>query len=333
MKIMFWNVENLFDIYPNPDKEDSEYTPQGTKRWTYFKFRQKCNNIAKGIINASNITPASIIALCEVENDSCMEFLTKRTPLKSIGYKYYITSSPDVRGINIAMIYDPLLFSPISIKEYEIPIEGTTTRNILYCAGINLQNDTLDLIFCHLPSRRGGVKSSDKNREAAYLKIRELSDSIFALRRLANIIIMGDMNDTPLSKTQKFALKTEKPSCPIYSDLLYNISFIPNLKHDQSFNYLKDSEISKKIHYTQKGIKGTYRFQGKWEILDQTIASGNLIAPDSKLKIVDAYIFCAPYMLLKESKYPGYRPYSSYYGFKYSGGISDHLPIMIELSD
>lgn len=331
-KIIFWNVENLFDISDNPEKDDGEYTPGKGRYWSFSKYRKKCCDIAQTIICASASNPPAVIGLCEIENDSCVEMITKRSPVKSMHYKYYITDSPDNRGINIAMIWDPFLFSPFAIKEFCVPLEEGTTRNILYSGGIILSGDTLDLIFCHLPSRRGGVAVSDKNRASAYHVINNITDSLTRKRKIPNIVIMGDMNDSPLSATQKSGLKAGRIEKDILNTSLYNLSCEPEIRTLLS-SMDKNKETADKIKYMGRKIKGTYRYQGKWEILDQIIVSGSLISTSSTLTIKNSYIFCAPFMLVKEEKYGGFRPLSTYYGYKYTGGISDHLPIIAEIGD
>ncbi|MGM0498283.1 MAG: endonuclease, partial [Bacteroidota bacterium] len=37
------------------------------------------------------------------------------------------------------------------------------------------------------------------------------------------------------------------------------------------------------------------------------------------------------FLLEKDEKYIGKKPYRTYVGFKYNGGFSDHLPIILDL--
>ena len=39
--IGFWNVENLYDTINDPLKEDDEFTPAGSNKWTDERYRKK----------------------------------------------------------------------------------------------------------------------------------------------------------------------------------------------------------------------------------------------------------------------------------------------------
>ena len=39
--IGFYNLENLFDIYDDPVKNDQEYLPEGKNKWTQAKYEKK----------------------------------------------------------------------------------------------------------------------------------------------------------------------------------------------------------------------------------------------------------------------------------------------------
>ena len=101
---MFWNVENLFDTKDDPRKNDNEFLPEATRHWNSFRYRDKLKNLAKGIIASGNEYVPDLVGLCEVENDSCLYDLTRRSPLREADYRYIITDSPDQRGIDVAFI-------------------------------------------------------------------------------------------------------------------------------------------------------------------------------------------------------------------------------------
>ena len=39
--IGFYNLENLFDIYDDPAKNDEEFLPDGKNKWTEAKYNKK----------------------------------------------------------------------------------------------------------------------------------------------------------------------------------------------------------------------------------------------------------------------------------------------------
>ena len=107
------NCENLFDYLHDEGKDDKEYLPEATRHWTKKRYWRKVNNIAQEILSCSDEGIPDLIALCEIENDSVVRDLTKRSLLRNAGYEYLTTTSPDLRGIDVALLYSPFSFAPI----------------------------------------------------------------------------------------------------------------------------------------------------------------------------------------------------------------------------
>ncbi|MGL4292087.1 MAG: endonuclease, partial [Bacteroidales bacterium] len=231
------------------------------------------------------------------------------TPLKETGYRYYITNSPDQRGINTALLYKRNQFRPICRKDHlvTLPQRYRPTRDILHVCGLITNGDTLDVLVCHFPSRSGGVKESRPARNAANSKLREVTDSVTSIRKKPLILIMGDFNDYPEEKIADthFPLSepTEKPRAESFYNLMCTLS--------------------------QK--KGSHKYNGEWGYLDQFFVNGMLLNPATSPFIGTCGVFEAPFLLKEDTKSFGLRPYRTYYGFKYEGGFSDHLPIYLDL--
>ena len=187
LTIMSYNVENLF--FPETDSlnPDFEYTPTGSRRWTYTRFHYKAEQIARVIANANH---PQIICLNEIEDDNCLKTLCRKMP--HYPYKFIHFDSPDKRGIDVAILYDSTHFQLRQTHNYRVPIPETSTRDILYA-----QLNNLHLIACHLPSQLGGAKASQFKRDSAKHLIAHIVDSILRIDSLAQIIVCGDMNMTP----------------------------------------------------------------------------------------------------------------------------------------
>lgn len=106
-RVMFYNVENLFDTFDDSLKNDNEFLPSGMRAWTWKKFERKLQNTAKVIISAGGWEPPEIVGFCEVENRFVLTQLLKRTPLERFGYRIVHEESPDARGIDVALITGP----------------------------------------------------------------------------------------------------------------------------------------------------------------------------------------------------------------------------------
>ena len=311
---MFYNVENLFDTRNDTLKQDDEFLPEGFMRWTPNKYWQKQRNITRVITAVGEMYPPALVGLCEVENDSVLFDLTRRSPLRAQNYQYIITDSPDERGIDVALLYQSHQFRLLESSEYEISFrhpERRPTRNILHAAGEVVNGDTIDLFVCHFPSRSEGRLATEPARVDAATLLRRKCDSIFSLRQNAHILIMGDFNDHPEDKSLSRVLGAKSVGDPPERDKLYN------LLHGDLKN----------------GERGTYKYRGRWEILDQFIVSGNLMMAGSHIRIKgdSAEIFRAPFLLEEDKRYYGMKPYRTSQGPRYLGGFSDHLPIRMDL--
>jgi len=68
-------------------------------------------------------------------------------------------------------------------------------------------------------------------------------------------------------------------------------------------------------------------------MIDQIIVSDKLLNCSNGLftGVLNLKVFKPDFLMIKDSKYPGYSPLSTYRGYKYQGGFSDHLPVLLDL--
>jgi len=299
------NCENLFDTVHDSLKNDIEFLPESEYHWTRTRFWRKVNHISQEIISLGELGTSGphrqlpdMIALCEVENDSVMIALTKRGLLRKAGYEYVMTSSPDERGINVALMYLPMSFR--LIHSHSIRIERLTdtrpTRDVLYAKGILMNDDTLHVFVVHAPSRRGGERVSRPYRIHVAERLAHSVDSLYALHGSANIVIAGDFND--------------------YDDS-------PALKSLENHHLINISKGAK----GRNGAKGTYRYHGEWRSLDHILCSLPLSAQQVSCEIGDL-----SFLMQDDEKYGGKKPFRTYLGPRYLGGYSDHLPLVLRLT-
>ena len=289
------NCENLFDYHHDEGKDDTEYLPEATRHWTKKRYWQKLNNIAQELLSCSDDGIPDMIALCEVENDSVLHDLTSRSLLRNAGYEYLMTNSPDLRGIDVALLYSPYTFAPI--RSYSIrvtPVEQMRpTRDILYACGQTVSGDTLHVFVVHFPSRFGGEKYSRPFRQAAADRLCQSIDSIQAVTSEPKILIAGDFNDGDESL------------------------IIKQIEQHDIRNLTKEASAP-------KGVHGTYRYKGQWESIDHILGS-----PSISNKVGAAFIHAPEFLLEEEKRYGGYRPRRTYNGPRYQPGYSDHLPLVV----
>lgn len=250
LKVMEWNVENLFDTRHDEGKKDEAFTPEGANRWTRNRYWRKLTDMSKVIAATSDADGQipDLIGLCEVENDSVLHDLTKRSALRNLYYQYLLTDSPDERGIDVALLWQPGRFLPLSHQSIRVPSVAKNlppTRDILYVKGIIETRDTLHVFVTHLPSRLGG-RTGDRNRQLAAATLWTVVDSIL-LTPSPNIIVMGDFNATAT---------------------------------DRIFR-------NKRLTIADPPQGGTYCFRGYWSCIDHILLSHSLSAAKRHVQVCD----------------------------------------------
>ena len=309
-RVVCWNVENLFDTRHDSLKNDHEFLPDAIRHWNYGRYKKKLVDIARVITAVGEWNPPALVGLCEVENDSVLRDLTRRSPLKELDYRYVMTNSPDLRGIDVALLYRRDLFKLLSSRSVPIPPfnQQRSTRDLLHVSGLLLTGDTLDVFVCHLPSRSGGAKESEPYRLHAAHILRTEADSILSARFHPQVIIMGDFNDYPTNKSIREVLEAEAPSTEPPSPL-------------KLYHLLARKAKAKDF--------GSYKYRGEWGLLDHLIVSGNLLNQSGCFFTNEekAKVCFLPFLLIEDSKYGDKEPFRTYKGMKYQGGISDHLPV------
>lgn len=303
--VMFYNVENLFDTADDTTKDDNEFLPDGSRHWTEKRYWQKISALSRVIAAAGEWDPPALIGLCEVENEKVVSDLAYRSVLEEAGYKVVHRESPDTRGIDLALLYRRDLVKVVGGRSWipeEHEGEAFNSRNLLYVKTV-MASDTVHLILCHWPSRRGGSLAAADLRETVAKLVRTKTDSLQASSGdTASVIVMGDFNAV-----------ADDPFIKILTD------------HNSLVNYARPS--------SETGT-GSYRYQGRWELIDQIFVSRSMTDPAGKIYAdpLSFRVFDAPFLLIEDPDYPGKKPFPTYGGYKWSGGYSDHLPVLITLT-
>ena len=286
------NCENMFDCKHDSLKDDTEWMPEGKRKWTPARYWRKLNHIGQEILSCQEYGVPDLVALVEVENDSVLFDLTRRSLLRGAGYEYLMTESPDVRGIDVALLYQPFSFRPVCYDFLSIsPLKDMRpTRDILYVQGETVNRDTLHVFVVHAPSRYGGEK---KTRPYRQLVIDRLLAAVRQLPPAAKVVICGDFNDGV----------ENKPLQHLIACGLHPVTASLQGKH---------------------GAKGTYRYQGEWEHIDHIFVSHSL-----NNLLDEAVLHDAPFLLEEDKKYGEVKPLRTYNGYRYQRGFSDHLPLIV----
>lgn len=311
IRVMFYNVENLFHPSDDPEKSDDEFTKEGTRYWTFRRYNQKLANIAKTVIAVGEWEPPAVIGLCEVENIQCLEDLVYTSPLKRWNYKIVHEESRDNRGIDVALIYRPELISEVSHEAIQLNFPNSTrpSRDILYFKGAT-PKDTVHIFVNHWPSRYGGQLETEGKRNYAAEVLKSKFDSLRADNSNAKVLAMGDFNDHPDDDSMEDILMAKKAASGLGKSDLVNMIW----------------------QYEDDGY-GTHKYQHEWGVLDQIVITPALLNDTLRIhtKMSAAKIFMGEFLLEAEKDGVGKAPNRTYIGFQFHGGYSDHLPIYVDL--
>lgn len=313
--IAFYNQENLFDTIDDPNKNDHDFTPNGSYHWDAMKYEHKLQNMSKvlSLLCTDRVKGgAAFIGLAEVENAHVLEDLCNQPALKEKGMKFIHYEGDDARGIDVAALYNPKMLHVkkselISVtKEYKEFSGGHITRGILHVEG-NLLGENFHFLVNHWPSRGAASPS----REFMGRKVRSIVDSIYNVEPKAKVVVMGDLNDDPDNKsvTEALGAITNKKKVNIGSTELYNPW----------------------CDMLRKEGKGTLLYDNMWNLFDQIIISANMLGDKrSDFKFFKNEIFRPEWMTTTVGRYVG-APLRTTGGGVWQNGYSDHFPTQIYL--
>ena len=314
MKIMTYNVENLFDTQHDSLKNDKEFLPNSNLRWTNKRFYDKLHEVMQVIVGVGGDELPLLVGLCEVENNFVLKAMTQFDPYDQLGYDYVHYEGPDARGIDVALLYQKDKFTPLASRPIPVHLpNGQRGRDLLYTCGTLSDSTFLHIIQVHFPSRREGALASEPNREAAAKMVRKVVEEVQGVDSQAAIIIMGDFNDNPSDRVPTTTLAALPYTSGSFEDLkLYNLCW-----DGTSF---ENKEI------------GSYFHDGEWDMLDQIIVSGALLNGNLSVRIMPEAEVYHPKWISKRDKRTGEMvPKRTYVGPFYQGGVSDHFPVFMEM--
>lgn len=313
--IAFYNLENFYDTIDNPLVNDNDFTPKGEKNYNGNIYWDKVGNLASVIAKiGSDEKPESmspdgpaIIGVAEIENDTVLTDLVNHPLIKKRGYKIVHYDSKDARGVDVALLYNPKYFKPEASKPLFVKLPGGSkdsyfTRDVLWVKG-KLDGETIHIYVNHWPSRLGGEERSAPARAAAAMVSKNHMDSINKADGEQKVIIMGDLNDDPISPSLTEVLKAKAKIKEVKPGGLYNPW----------------------VDMYKKGF-GTLAYQDAWGLFDQIVISYPWLDKEqSGFFFYKQVIFNREFMTENKGRYKGY-PMRTWDGNTYRSGYSDHYP-------
>ena len=310
--VAFYNLENLFDTINNNGKYDLEFSPQGNNKWDSKKYWSKIKHLSYSISQmTTKTTPMgpAVIGVSEIENKSVLEDLVKAEAIKDWNLQIVHHNSPDARGVDVGLLYNPRFFRVINVTNHRLVVPelpNFKTRDQMCVVGL-MGGSRVAVIVNHWPSRRGGEKESSWLREAAASLSKSIADSLYKVDPKMGVIVMGDLNDDPMNKS--------------VSQVLGAVKKIGDTKEGGFYNPFWEK--------LDKGI-GSYIYRGSWNLFDQIIVNKNLVDGACGLKFRNAEVLNKPFLLQTDGQYKGYT-HRTFSGGVWLDGYSDHLPTEIFL--
>ncbi|MBS1630743.1 MAG: endonuclease/exonuclease/phosphatase family protein [Bacteroidetes bacterium] len=313
--VAFYNMENLFDTLHDAHKYDEEFTPGGENHYTSKVYHEKLHNLATVIRQlGTELTPdgAALIGAAEIENDRVLRDLVSQPEIKDRNYRFVHFESPDSRGIDVALLYNPKYFLVLQAEALYTDIsgfgqKGGKTRDVLHVIGV-LAGDTTHVFVNHWPSRRGGEAASAPLRAIAARVSKRVIDSLMAINPETRVLLMGDLNDDPNS--------------PSVARVLGAKGNRKKVKPGELFNPWDA--------FLDKGI-GTLAYRDSWNLFDQIMLSSGWLQPKAgHWRFYRAEIFSRDFLKEQFGPYKGY-PHRSFDGNQWINGYSDHFPVIVYL--
>ena len=301
--VAFYNLENLFDPKRNSKILDKDYTPDGAKKWTVERYQRKLAKLAKTIVNIGEKDhpyPPALIGVAEAENNSVLTALLHTDPMDDLDYGFIHFDSPDERGIDTGLIYRKRFFKVLHSEPLVLLVDNLggvrdTTRDILYVKG-ELNKELVHVFVNHWPSRRDGDVATEYKRIIAAKEIVLKIEQIRLEELDPNIIVMGDFNDDPSSKS----LQDLKEGAALFNPM--------------ETLHIPDSQ-------------GSSVYGNKWNMFDQILVSNSFFNYEKNTHSFDsAAIYDDKSLKEKKGKYKG-SPYRTFVSDRYMGGYSDHFPV------
>ncbi|MFT7157582.1 MAG: putative extracellular nuclease [Parvicella sp.] len=308
--IVFYNVENLFDIHDDKGVMDSDFTPSGKKKWTQERYERKLKSLENILLNIDSKHPI-IVGLTEVENRGTIEDLIGQDSISKINYEIIHQNSPDNRGIDVGLYYDADRVEYLQHQYLRIDFPWNLdikTRDVLFFQA-NLNGEPFWFVVNHWPSRRNGALETEEKRLHTAQMVRKKLDQIQLDYPNDKIVIMGDFNDEPINRSITHILKAKRDK---------------KIRVDEFFNLAAEQD---------ENHQGTSTHMWEWLMLDQIMVSRNLLHADkSTLSLLsDSMTIFEKGDVLFCRVNGKCQPNATFKGSHYTGGVSDHLPVYIVL--
>ena len=312
--VAFYNLENFYDTLDDPTIDDEEFLPTGPRNYNGKIYNDKVGKLASVIkqIGTDDEKMAcpdgpAFMGVAEVENENVLNDLVNHPLIKNRNYQIVHYDCKDRRGVDVGFLYNPKYFKVLDSRSLFVQLPGGSknayyTRDVLWVKGL-FDGEVIHIYVNHWPSRLGGEERSAPGRAAAAMVSKKHIDSIAKAEGEQKVVIMGDLNDDPVSPSLTKVLKCKSNVSEVSAGHLYN-PWVEMYKNGY----------------------GTLAYQDAWGLFDQIIIGNKwLDKKQDGFFFAKQRIFNREFMTENIGKYKGY-PMRTWDGLTYRGGYSDHYP-------
>ena len=297
LSVMFWNVENFYDWRNDSTTvSDLEFSPAGERHWTWKRFQAKANALAKALFWVEGETGSlpDIVGLEEVENAFVLRQVLQKTALRKTDYKYVHYDSPDRRGIDVALLYRSSRLELLDSKPCHLSAADTVMA-------------TRDILLCRFRRR-------EKADTTGFAVLVNHHPSKYG----------GAAESEPRRRVAVERLRALADSlAAIGIDRIIAGGDFNDTPDNPVFGLLEPTLMPTHMDLYRRG-EGTIKYDGKWDLIDQIYLSPALKGPTMRILRI-------PFLLTRDTAHSGEKPLRTYTGPRHTGGVSDHLPVLLEV--
>ncbi len=291
--VVFWNLENFFDWVDEGENEsDKEFSSFGSRHWSRKKFYAKCDAVAKAVMWIADRYGRMPDVIGVAEVEN-KGVLTKM--LNATVLRKY-----DYRIIHYDSGDRRGIDAALLYRASSMELLSSSVKTPSYQGK---KMDTRDILHVQIRLADGSEVDFIVNHHPSKFGGEDESRgrreaAITALKEMCdslgngNIIAMGDFNDTPDS---------------------------------EAFQVIEGTLVNKGMELHERG-EGTIRYEGEWDLIDMFLVDDML---DGRTGMEVCRI---PFLMIWDKKHPGEKPFRTYSGPRYIGGVSDHCPIVLKLN-
>ncbi len=332
IQIVSWNMQAFFDGSEGGG-EYAEYTAKAG--WNEEKYRARLQSVKQALVQWLPEGP-DVLALLEVENIQVLkDIATALQPHYQYCSKIFTSSANSSIGIGV-LTRLPVIKS----TAHSVILEGQGVPRPVLEIELQICEESLVLFVCHWKSKLGDLNETETLRQAAAAIVHRRIEEIEHEQQSGNskkaYLVLGDLNENfdEFSRQQEEYLTALLPDSEAAFQLARSFVTTEATGAYKNSYLLITSQKPPVARYFEGQIilyspwydsiwHGSYMYQSNWETIDQVLIPYSLLDGTGWEYASFSVADCAPFTNAGGAP-DGYNP-------RLNKGLSDHLPILVQL--